>query len=187
MTSESRRPGSPAASGGRAARSSSRVRTFTYSARQRWAWIPTIAFLVFLFAVLAVRPELVWEQSRIDEQTRSAAMLLAGALAIALTAGLVMRWLEPFWIAVDPDALVGRPLIGGERRIAYDAIDRVDERPKTFMRGNVELVVHAPGARPFLVHGNIRDYGDLVRLLRARVRAEVREAWQEPADRGARG
>lgn len=187
MTSESRRPGSPAASGGRAARSGSRVRTFTYSARQRWAWIPTIAFLVVLFVVLAVRPELIWERSRIDEQTRNAAMLLAGALAVALSAGLVMRWLEPFWVSVDPDALVGRPVIGGERRIAYDAIDSVIERPKTFMRGSVELVVHAPGARPFLVHATIRDYGDLVRLLRARVRPEVREAWQAPADRDARG
>lgn len=183
MTHDSRRStASRAAPGRNAGRSGSRVRTFSYSARQRWAWIPTIGFLVFLFALFALRPDLIWEHG-VDERARSAAMLLAAALAVALAGGLLLRWIEPFTISFDPDALVGRPVIGGERRIAYDAIDRVIVRPKTFLRGTVELVVHAPGARPFMVHGNIRDYADLVRLLRARVRPEVREAWQEPAER----
>ncbi len=158
---------------------SERNHTFTYGQRQRYAFIPTIAFLVVVFAILAFEPSLLWTGG-VDEQTQRIGLLLSGGLAIVFAVMLVARWTEPFELTLEPDALVARPLLGSTVRVPYGSIASVAERPRTFMRGSVELDVRVTGRRqPLYIHGTISDYPRLSRLLRSRVPPSVRSQWKE--------
>lgn len=65
-------------------------------------------------------------------------------------------------------------------RVPYDRIVRVAERPRTFLRGHVELDVRAAGRRrPLYIRITISDYARLTRLLRNRVPPAVRSEWKE--------
>lgn len=156
-----------------------RTPTFTYGQRHRYAYLPTLGFLVVVFAILLLDPSLLWA-GVVDERTRQAGLILSGALAVGFAAALLTRWSEPFRISLEPDALVATPLIGSTARIPYDRIVRVGERPPTFLRGHVELDIRAAGRRrPLYIRGSISDYTRLTRLLRNRVPPAVRAEWKE--------
>jgi len=155
-----------------------RTPTFSYGRRHRYAFLPTVGFLVVVFAILLLDPSLLWA-GVVDERTRQAGLILSGALAVGFAAALVARWTEPFRISLAPDALVATPLIGSTVRVPYDRIVRVAERPRTFLRGHVELDVRAAGRRPVYIRSTISDYARLTRLLRNRVPPAVRSEWKE--------
>ncbi len=158
---------------------SERVPTFSYGQRHRYAFLPTMLFLVVVFAILLLDPSLLWTGT-VDERTRQAGLLISGALAVGFAVALVVRWTEPFRISLETDALVAAPLIGSTVRVPYDSIVRVVERPRNFLRGHVELDVRASGRRrPLYIRGTIKDYPRLARLLRNRVPPAVRSEWKE--------
>lgn len=158
---------------------SDRAQTFSYGQRHRYAFLPTIGFLVVVFVILLLDPSLLWTGG-VDERARQAGLILSGALAVGFSVALVARWTEPFRITLEPEALVAMPLIGPTVRIPYDRIERVTERPRTFLRGHVELDVRAAGRRrPLYIRGTIRDYARLTKLLRNRVPPAVRLEWKE--------
>jgi hypothetical protein len=113
------------------------------------------------------------------ERSHQARLILSAGLAVGFAAALVARWTEPFRISLAPDALVATPLIGSTVRVPYDRIVRVAERPRTFLRGHVELDVRAAGRRPVYIRSTISDYARLTRLLRNRVPPAVRSEWKE--------
>ncbi len=161
---------------------SERIPTFSYGQRHRYAFLPTIAFLAVVFTILLVDPALLWTGG-VDEQTRKAGLLLSATLAVGFAAALVARWTEPFRIRLEPDALVAMPIVGAAVRVPYDRIVRVAERPKTFLRGHVELDVRVTGRRgPLYIRGSISEYARLTRLLRNRVPPAVRSEWKEVQD-----
>ena len=123
---------------------SERTPTFTYGLRHRYAFLPTIGFLVVVFAILLLDPSLLWT-GVVDERSHQAGLILSATLAVGFAAALVARWTEPFRISLAHDALVATPLIGSTVRVPYDRIVRVAERPRTFLRGHVELDVRAAG------------------------------------------
>lgn len=158
---------------------SERTPTFSYGRRHRYAFMPTTGFLVVVFAILLLDPSLLWTGG-VDERTRQAGLILSGALAVGFAVALLARWSEPFRISLEPDALVAKPLIGSTARVPYDRIVRVAERPRTFLRGHVELDVRAAGRRrPLYIRSTISDYARLTRLLRNRVPPAVRAEWKE--------
>lgn len=159
-----------------------RIRTFTYGPRHRWAYAPTAGFLIVVFGILAIRPELLWP-TVVDEQVRRAALLLSGGLGAGFVIALVLRWTEPQTVRLEPDALVAVPLLGRLTRAPYGEIVSVVERPPSFMRGYVELEIRTGHRRPLFVRGDIREYAHLVRLLRTWVPADVRSNWKEEARR----
>jgi len=162
---------------------SDRLQSFSYGRRHRWAFLPTIGFLVVVFVILLLDPSLLWEGG-VDERTRQTGLFLSGGLAIGFAVALVVRWSEPFRITLEADALVAQPLIGSAARIPYARIVLVVERPPTFLRGHVELDVRAADRRrPLYIRGTIGDYARLTRLLRNRVPPAVRSAWKD--DKGA--
>jgi len=158
---------------------SERTPTFTYGLRHRYAFLPTIGFLIVVFAILLLDPSLLWT-GVVDERSHQAGLILSATLAVGFAAALVARWTEPFRISLAPDALVATPLIGSTVRVPYDRIVRVAERPRTFLRGHVELDVRAAGRRrPVYIRSTISDYARLTRLLRNRVPPAVRSEWKE--------
>ena len=82
-----------------------RIRTFTYGPRHRWAYAPTAGFLIVVFGILAIRPDLLWPTG-VDEQVRRAALLLSGALGAGflLVVALVLRWTELQTVRLERDA-----------------------------------------------------------------------------------
>lgn len=152
---------------------------FSYGPRQRYAYLPTIGFFFVLFAILLLDPALLWTNG-VDQRTRQIGLLVSGALAIGLAAALVVRWTEPFEIALEPGALVATPLLGSTLRIPYAECERVVERPRTFLRSHVELEIRAVGRRrPVHIRGTIHEYARLTRLLRQRVPPAARTEWKE--------
>lgn len=161
---------------------SDRAPTFSYGQRHRYAFLPTTGFLVVVFAILLLDPSLLWT-GVVDGPTRQAGLVLSGTLAVGFAAALVARWIEPFRISLEPEALVATPLIGSTVRVPYESIVRVAERPRTFMRGHVELDVRATGRRrPLYIRSTIKDYARLTRLLRNRVPPAIRSEWKEVKD-----
>ncbi len=157
------------------------IQTFTYGPRQRFAFLPTFAFLVVVFAILALDPSLLWSTT-VDESTRQAGLIISGVLAVGFAVALVARWLEPFRMELGADDLVATPLLGRAIRIPYAAILRVVERPRSFMRGNVELEIAVRDRRrPLRVRSSIQEYPRFVKLLRVRVPPTVRSEWKEGA------
>ena len=48
---------------------------FSYSARHRWAYVPTVLFLLVILAILLIDPTIIWKD--LDPATRRNATLLA--------------------------------------------------------------------------------------------------------------
>ncbi|HYM96961.1 MAG TPA: hypothetical protein VET26_06660 [Candidatus Sulfotelmatobacter sp.] len=152
---------------------------FTYSARQRWAFLPTIAFLIVVALILWLRPRLIFTHG-FNPAARNAAIALAALFAVWLGAAVLDRWLQPFSVALEADAIALRPLLGAERRIPYEQIAGVVERPATFFRHARELEIRLASSGRVLIRGDIGDYAGLVRTLRHRVPRSVAAGWVEP-------
>jgi len=161
----------------------SRERTasvFSYSARHRWAYVPTVLFLVVIFGILVINPSLVWND--LDPGTRRNATLLAAALAIGFTAALLARWASPFRFSIGAETLEVAPIIGSPRRIAYADFRDVTILPKTFMRSVPEVVLRVDQGRPVVIRTDITDYPQLERTLRRRLSSELQARWKEARD-----
>jgi hypothetical protein len=153
---------------------------FSYTSRHRWAFLPTIAFFLFLLLSLWLRPELLWG-GEVDERTRTAGMLLAGTAVLFLGAALVRRLTtEPHVVELERDAMVLWPLLGGARRVPYDGIESAEERSRPGLRGSVELELRTSVWRRLIIRGDIGDYARLRRLLLERLPPAARERWTEP-------
>jgi hypothetical protein len=153
---------------------------YTYSARHRWAYVPTVLFLLVIFAILVVDPSLVWHD--LDPSTRRAGILLAAALAIGFAVALLARWASPFRFNVGADALEVAPLIGSSRRVAYADIRDVRILPKTFMRSVPEVVLQVDPGRPVVIRTDITGYQQLERALRRRLAPDLQARWKEARD-----
>lgn len=158
---------------------SERAHVFSYGPRHRYAYLPTIGFLVVVFAILFLDPSLLWTGG-VDEQTRRIGLIMSGVLAVGFAVALVARWSEPFQVSLEADGLVARPLLGPTVRIPYASVARVMERPRSFLRSHVELEIRAADRRrPLYVRGSIGEYARLTKLLRQRVPPPVRSEWRE--------
>jgi hypothetical protein len=153
--------------------------TFSYSARHRWAYLPTLGFLVVVLAILVVNPGLLPAWQGLDPGTRRSAILLAAALAVGFAAAILARWASPSRFVVGPDALIAEPFIGAARRIPYDQVRDVQILPKTFMRGVPEVVLRPEKGRPVAIRTDITNYGQLERSLRRRLAPDVQARWKE--------
>ena len=154
-----------------------RATTFTFSGRHRWAYVPTILFLLVLLVILALDPSLIW--SEMDQDTRRNALLLAGALATGFAVALGARWSSPFSFEVTDHALVAAPLLGPARRVPYALIRDVAVLPKTFMRGVPEVVLHVEGERPVTIRTDLIGFAQLERSLRKRLAPAVQARWKQ--------
>jgi hypothetical protein len=153
---------------------------FSYPARHRWAFLPTIAFFLFLLLSLWLRPDILWG-GEVDPTTRRAGMLLAGTAVVALGAALLRRLrTEPHVVAFERDEMVLWPLVGGPRRVPYADIENAEERTRPALRGSVELEVKTVRWRRIIIRGDIGDYPRLRRLLLERLPPAARERWSEP-------
>jgi hypothetical protein len=153
---------------------------FSYPPRHRWAFLPTIAFFLFLLLSLWLRPQLLWGRE-VDPTTRRAGMLLAAAGVIFLGAALLRRFMtEPHVVAFEPKDLLLWPLVGGPRRVPYEDIESAEERTRPALRGSVELELRTLRWRRVVIRGDISEYPRLRRLLLERLPAGARERWSEP-------
>jgi hypothetical protein len=151
--------------------------SFSYSARHRWAYVPTLGFLVVLVVILVTNPGLIWQNAE-SGPLRSATLLAAG-LAIAFAVALVARWASPFRFELASDALVAFPLIGSPRRVPYAQIRDVTIQPKTFLRGVPEVLLRVESGSPITIRTDIGGYQQLERNLRRRLAPEVQARWKE--------
>lgn len=155
---------------------------FSYPARHRWAFLPTISFFLFLLLSLWLKPDLLWGGD-VDQNTRRAGMLLAAVAVVFLGAALLRRFMtEPHVVAFERNELVLWPLAGAPRRIPYGDIEAAEERTRPALRGSVELEVRTRRWRRIVIRGDISDYPRLRRLLLERLPADARERWSEPED-----
>jgi hypothetical protein len=153
---------------------------FSYSGRHRWAYVPTLLFLLVILAILLIDPSIVWKD--LDQGTRRNATLLAAALAVGFAAALVARWASPFRFSLGADALEAAPLIGSARRVAYSDIRDVSILPKTFMRSVPEVVLQVEGGRPVTIRTDVVGYPQLERALRRRLAPDLQAKWKESRD-----
>jgi hypothetical protein len=153
---------------------------YSYSGRHRWAYVPTLVFLLVILAILVIDPNLVWND--LDPGTRRAGTLLAASLAVGFAAALLARWASPFRFSVGADALEVAPLIGSPRRVAYSDIRDVSILPKTFMRSVPEVLVRVEGGRPVTIRSDVVGYSQLERALRRRLTPDVQARWKEARD-----
>jgi hypothetical protein len=151
--------------------------TFSYSTRHRWAYVPTLLFLVVLVLILAFNPGLIWPD--IDADTRRTGLLLAGVLATGFAVALAARWASPFRFEVEDDALVAEPLLGPARRVPYWQIRDVVVLPKTFMRSVPEVVLQVEGGRPITIRTDLVEFPQLERALRRRLAPAVQARWKQ--------
>ncbi|HET7140872.1 MAG TPA: hypothetical protein VFJ03_00155 [Candidatus Limnocylindria bacterium] len=154
-----------------------RPTTFTYPGRHRWAYVPTVLFLLVVIAILALDPALISEE--MDEVTRRNALLLAGALAIGFAVAFGARWASPFSFELTDDALVAAPLVGAARRVHYGEVRDVKMLPKTFMRGVPEVVLQVEGGRPITIRTDLVGYQKFEKGLRRRLAPGVQARWKE--------
>lgn len=164
------------ASRGRTSRASA-GNTFSYSARHRWAYVPTLLFLVVIVAILLIDPAVVWPN--IDPGTRRTALVLAGGLALGFAAALVLRWASPFRFTVAEDAFVTTPLIGSARRVPYGDIRDLRILPKTFSRSVPEVELTVLDGRPISIRTDLPGYPQFERALRKRLAPAVQAKWKE--------
>lgn len=151
--------------------------TYSYSARYRWAYLPTLGFLLVVLAILLADPGLIWTNA--DPSTLRAATLLAGALAVGFAAAIAARWAAPFTFVVETDALVAKPLLGSTQRLPYSQIRNVRILPKTFLRGVPELVLEVERHRPVAIRTDIANYAQLERALGKHLAPDVQARWKE--------
>lgn len=149
---------------------------FTYSGRHRWAYLPTVLFLLVIIAILALDPSLI--ANDLDAVTRRNALLVAGALAIGFAVALGARWASPFSFELTDAALVAAPLVGVPRRVAYGDIRDVRMLPKTFMRGVPEVLLEVEGGRPIAIRTDLTDYQQFEKGLRRRLAPAVQARWK---------
>jgi hypothetical protein len=154
-----------------------RPTSFTYSGRHRWAYVPTVLFLLVVAVILAADPTLIWPE--IDADTRRNTLLLTGALAVGFAVALGARWASPFRFELANDALVARPLFGSERRVRYAEIADVIMLPKTFLRGVSEVVLRVENGRPITIRTDLIGYQQLEKGLRKRLAPAVQARWKE--------
>jgi hypothetical protein len=150
---------------------------FTYSERHRWAYVPTLLFLLVILAILVIDPTLVW--NNLDPGTRRAGTLLAATLVVGFGAALLARWASPFRFSVGADALEAAPIIGSPRRIPYTNFRDVRVLPKTFMRSVPEVVLRVEGGRPLTIRTDVVGYPQLERALRRRLAPDLQARWKE--------
>jgi hypothetical protein len=150
--------------------------TFTYPGRHRWAYLPTVLFLLVIIAILALDPSLI--ANDVDAVTRRNALLVAGALAIGFAVALGARWASPFSFELTDAALVAAPLVGTPRRVAYGDIRDVRMLPKTFMRGVPEVLLQVEGGRPIAIRTDLIDYQQFEKGLRRRLAPAVQARWK---------
>lgn len=153
---------------------------YTYSGRHRWAYVPTLLFLLVILAILVIDPSLVW--NNLDPNTRRSATLLATTLVVGFGAALLARWASPFRFSVGADALEVAPLIGSPRQVAYSAIRDVTIQPKTFMRSVPEVVLRVEGGRPVTIRTDVVGYLQFERALRRRLTPDLQARWKEARD-----
>lgn len=151
--------------------------TYSYSARYRWAYLPTLGFLVVVLAILLIDPGLIWTNA--DPSTLRAATLLAGALAVGFAAAIAARWAAPFTFVVEADALVVKPLLGAALRVPYPEITDVRMLPKTFLRGVPEVVLVVERHRPIAIRTDIGNFAQFERALGKRLAPYVQARWKE--------
>lgn len=153
---------------------------FSYSPRHRWAFVPTIAFFLFLLLSLWLAPELLWGGD-VDARTRGAGIMFTAAGSIVLGGLFLRRWrTEPHVVEFQRDAMVLWPILGPPRRVPYDDIESAGERTRQFLRGSVELELRASAWRRIVIRGDIGNYERLRRLLLERLPPDTREGWREP-------
>jgi hypothetical protein len=150
---------------------------FTYSGRHRWAYVPTVLFLLVVIAILALAPSLI--SSDLDETSRRNALLVAGALAIGFAVALGARWASPFSFELTNEGLVAGPLVGASRRVPYGDIRDVRMLTKTFMRGVPEVVLQVEGGRPIAIRTDLVGYRQFEKSLRRRLAPAVQARWKE--------
>lgn len=153
---------------------------FSYSGRHRWAYVPTLLFLLVILAILVIDPSIVWKD--LDPATRRNATLLAAALAVGFAAALVARWASPFRFSLGADAFEAAPLIGSARRVAYSDIRDVSILPKTFMRSVPEVVLQVEGGRPVSIRTDVVGYPQLERALRRHLTPDLQAKWKDARD-----
>jgi len=153
---------------------------FSYSARHRWAYVPTVLFLLVILGILVINPHLLGTD--LEPGTRRNATLLAAALAIGFAAALLARWASPFRFSLRADALEVAPIIGSVRRVAYADFRDVTILPKTFMRSVPEVLLRVDGGRPVTIRTDVVGYPQLERALRKRLAADVQARWKEARD-----
>jgi hypothetical protein len=153
---------------------------YSYSGRHRWAYVPTLLFLLVILAILVIDPSLVWKD--LDQNTRRAGTLLAATLVVGFGAALLVRWASPFRFSVGADALEVAPLIGSPRRVAYSDIRDVRILPKTFMRSVPEVLLGVEGGRPVTIRTDVVGYQQLERSIRRRLTPDLQARWKEARD-----
>lgn len=153
---------------------------YSYSARHRWAYVPTLLFLLVILTILVIDPNLVW--NNLDPNTRRSATLLAATLAVGFAAALLARWASPFRFSVGADALEVAPIIGSPRHVAYSDIRDVSILPKTFMRSVPEVLLRVEGGRPLTIRTDVVGYPQLERALRRRLAPSLQVRWKEARD-----
>ena len=153
---------------------------YTYSGRHRWAYVPTLLFLLVILGILVINPSLIW--NNLDEGTRRNGTLLAATLAVGFAAALLARWASPFRFSLGADALEVSPIIGSSRQVAYSAIRDVSILPKTFMRSVPEVMLQVEGGRPVTIRTDVIGYPQLERALRRRLAPDLQAKWKEARD-----
>jgi len=152
-------------------------KTFSYSARYRWAYLPTLGFLVVITVILLVDPGVIWTNP--DPATLRAATVLAASITVGFAAAIGARWAAPFSFSLENDALVARPLLGSSRRVPYAEITDVRVLRKTFLRGVPEVVLHVEHGRPIAIRTDIDHYQQLERALGRHLAPNLLARWKE--------
>lgn len=153
---------------------------FSYTSRHRWAYLPTMAFFLFLLLSLWLKPELLWG-GEVDARTRNAGMLLSGTALVLLGAAFLHRVrTEPHVVEFEREFMVLHPIFGQVRRVPFSEIEHGGERTRPALRGGVEMELRTTNRRRIVIRGEIADYPRLRRLLLERLPAETRDAWKEP-------
>jgi hypothetical protein len=150
--------------------------TFRYSPRHRWAYVPTLGFMLVILAILLIDPGIIW--SNPEPTTLRAATLLAAALAFGFAVAIGARWAAPAAFAVEGDALVATPLLGSPIRIPYSTIVDIRILPKTFMRGVPELVLQIDRRRPIAVRTDLGGYQQFEKALNRHLTPEIQARWK---------
>jgi hypothetical protein len=150
---------------------------FEYGGRYRWAYVPSLLFLIVIALILAFAPELVWQN--LDPVVRRNGILLAAALALGFAVALGARWASPFRFTLEQDALLIEPLFGGGRRVPYGEIREVSVLPKSFMRGVPEVELRPVSGRPITIRTDIGGYAQLEKGLRRRLAPALQAQWKE--------
>jgi hypothetical protein len=140
--------------------------TFSYPLVHRITSYPALLFLIMLFIVILVAPEVLWDEDP-DSGARRAALVFLGLMVLVVGAAAVRKLREPFEVTLDPDELGARRVFGNTLALPYDAIDRIHEHPRTFLHPVPELRIEGAGTS-ISVDARIDDYERLRELVVAR-------------------